>query len=86
IEPEGSQGFDKETKGLKAVNKKIEEFMSTIEESYGNEVSEPVVGGNSFAFSLDMDIKMKGQDRMNMKEICVYTVKDGKIILEQFYW
>ena len=86
IEPEGSHGFDKETKGLKAVNKKIEEFMSSVEENYGNEVSEAVIGGNSFAISLAMDIKMKGQDRMTMKEICVYTVKDDKIILEQFYW
>lgn len=86
IEPEATNGFDKETKGLKELNKKITMFTSGIEESYGTKVSEPVVAGNSFALTLDMDIKMKGQERHTMSEVCVYTVKDGKIISEQFFW
>ncbi len=28
---------------------------------------------------------MKGQGRMNMTELCVYQVKDGKVISEQFF-
>ena len=86
IEPEDNPGFDKETKGLKNVNDKIEKFMSSVEESYGNKVHDTIIAGNSFAFVLDMDIKMKGQDRMTMSEICVYTIKDEKIIQEEFFW
>jgi hypothetical protein len=28
---------------------------------------------------------MKGQGRMNMGELCVYRVKDGKIVSEEFF-
>lgn len=86
IEPEDNPGYDKETKGIKKVNEKIEKFTSSIEKSYGTKVSEPLIAGNSFTFKLDMDIKMKGQDRMTMSELCVYTVKDEKIIKEEFFW
>jgi hypothetical protein len=32
-----------------------------------------------------LDVTMKGQGRMDMKEVCVYDVKDGKIIREEFH-
>jgi hypothetical protein len=32
-----------------------------------------------------MDIKMKGRERGKLTELCVYTVKDGKIVAEQFF-
>jgi hypothetical protein len=32
-----------------------------------------------------MDVTMKGQERSKIAEICVYEVKDGKIISEQFF-
>jgi hypothetical protein len=30
-------------------------------------------------------MKMKGRERESMSELCVYTVKDGKIVSEQFF-
>lgn len=86
IEPQATPDFEKETKGKEAVLDKIRKFMTKVEESYGNEVSEPLVAGNAFAFTLTMDIKMKGQERMAMGEVCVYEVKDGKVVSEQFFW
>ncbi|MEO5942497.1 MAG: SnoaL-like domain-containing protein [Ferruginibacter sp.] len=86
IEPEDSHGYDKETKGLKAVNEKIQKFVDSIETSYGSKASVPVIAGNSFSFKLDMDIKMKGQERNTMSELCVFTIKDEKIIKEEFFW
>ncbi|RYY57862.1 MAG: nuclear transport factor 2 family protein [Chitinophagaceae bacterium] len=86
VEPEDVPGFDRETKGADAVLEKIRKFESNVEESFGNKVSDPIVAGNSFAFTLDMDLKMKGQDRNTMSEICVYEVKDGKVTSERFYW
>jgi len=35
---------------------------------------------------MGMDITMKGQSRMQMDEVAVYEVKDGKIVTEQFFF
>jgi len=84
IEPYAQPGFDKETKGLPAIMEKGRRFMSTIEKVYSLSVSDPVVGGNAFACNMEMDVKMKGEDRMQMAEVCIYQVKDGKVISEEF--
>jgi hypothetical protein len=85
IEPQASPAFDKETKGLKAILEKGHKFESMVEEMHGGSISEPLVSGNAIAFTLSMDITMKGRQRETMKELCVYTVKEGKIVSEQFF-
>ncbi|WP_153798631.1 nuclear transport factor 2 family protein [Foetidibacter luteolus] len=85
IEPFATPAFEKETSGLEAIIAKGHKFESMVEESYSNEVSEPLVSENSIAFKLTMDIKMKGRDRETWQEICVYQVKDGKVVSEQFF-
>jgi len=84
-EPEASPAFAKETRGLDAILEKGRKFSAMIEQTHSLTVSEPVVAPNSFACIMTMDVTMKGQGRMNMAELCVYQVKDGKIIAEQFY-
>lgn len=84
IEPEASPGFEKETKGLKAIEEKGKRFSEMVEKVHGIKVSDPIVAGNAIAISLDMDTTMKGQGRRNLAEICVYKVRDGKIVSEQF--
>ncbi len=76
----------RETKGKDAIKKKGETFNSMLENFYGATISDPVVAGNCFSIAWDMDAQMKGQERMMMSEICVYKVKDGKVILEQFFY
>src|SRR4051794_2482238 len=40
----------------------------------------PFVNGDSFAMALKMDVTMKASgQRFGMKEIALYTVKDGKV-------
>ena len=85
IEPFSTPEFEKETKGLKAIIEKGKKFDSMVEKIHAIEVSEPLIAGNSVAFTLGMDITMKGQGRMNSPELCVYQVKDGKIISEEFF-
>ena len=84
IEPEASSGFEKETRGLKAIIKKGHKFQDMVGEAHSVFVSTPLVVGNSIAFALSMDITMKGKDRSTMSELCVYHVKDGKIVHEEF--
>jgi hypothetical protein len=85
IEPFEIPGFDKETRGLKSLKEKDRQFSSMVESRHGTTVSQPLIAGNAFAFVLTMDIKMKGKAREKLTELCVYTVKDGKIISEQFF-
>ncbi|HEY4062451.1 MAG TPA: SnoaL-like domain-containing protein [Puia sp.] len=84
IEPYSTPEFEKETRGLKAILEKGKKFESMVETSHSVKVSDPIVAGNSFACALNMDVTMKGRGRMNMTELCVYKVKDGKIISEEF--
>jgi hypothetical protein len=85
IEPEATPEFEKEVKGLDKIFEKGEKFMSMVDAYHSVDTSEPMVAGNSFAIVLSMDMTMKGRGRMNMQELCVYTVKDGKIVAEQFF-
>ncbi|MBS1598723.1 MAG: nuclear transport factor 2 family protein [Bacteroidetes bacterium] len=85
VEPEASQGFAKETKGLDAIIKKGHQFEQMVEETHSVFISTPLVSNNAIAFALTMDVTMKGRDRATMSELCVYQVKDGKIIKEEFY-
>jgi len=85
IEPYATPAFAKETKGLDAIIEKGHKFESMVQEMHLLEVSEPLIATNSFACTMHMEVTMKEQGRMNMTELCVYEVKDGKIISETFY-
>ena len=85
IEPYATPGFDKETRGLPAIVEKGKRFTAMVEKMHSLTVSDPLVATNSFACTMRMDMTMKGQGRMDMAELCVYEVKDGKIVLEQFH-
>ncbi len=85
IEPCASPDFEKETKGLPAILEKGHKFGQMLETTHALEVSEPVVAGQSFACTMRLDATMKGRGRMDMTELCVYDVQDGKIISEQFH-
>ena len=84
IEQESSPAFEKETKGLPAIHEKGKKWNSMVQEMHGLTISDPIVAGNSFALTLHMDITMKERGHMDMTELCVYKVKDGKIISEEF--
>ena len=56
-----------------------------VTEMHGLAVSDPLIATNSFACTMKMDITMKERGHMDMTELCVYHVKDGKIVSEQFF-
>lgn len=85
IEPEATPAFEKETKGLASIVEKGKKFQAMIKELHALTVSEPLIAGNSIAFVLTMDITMKERKRENWSELCVYGVKDNKIVSEQFF-
>ena len=72
--------------GMDAIRKKGEAFDAMVEEMHGGYSSAPVVGGNFFSVAMGMDCTMKGMGRSKMDEVCVYEVKEGKIVKEQFFF
>jgi ketosteroid isomerase-like protein len=85
IEPMASQGFEKETHGLDAIVKKGKQWEDMVSEKHSMEVSDPMIAGNTFAVTMRMEVTMKDKKRTDMTELCVYHVKDGKIVSEQFF-
>jgi len=85
IEP--SEGLlPKEVKGLKAIQQKAELFISFVDQFYGSTITDPVVAGDYFTIGWTSDLQMKGHPRETNTEICLYKVKDGKIVMEQFFY
>jgi ketosteroid isomerase-like protein len=86
IEPVGSEAIPAELTGIDAVRQKNEWWFRNNEvNSY--EVNGPFVGGDQFAvqYLLDTTFKPTGQ-RSASTEMALYTVKDGKIVREQFFY
>jgi ketosteroid isomerase-like protein len=88
VEMEGMQapGMPTVAKGMDAIREKGRQFNAGIEERHGGTVGDPIVVGNWFAVTMTLDATMKGRGRVNMQEICVYQVRDGKIVREQFFY
>ena len=84
-EPYATPAFAQETRGLPAIIEKGRKFVAMIEQVHSTSVSEPIVAGSSFACVMRLDVTMKGQGRMDMSELCVYDVKDGKVVSEEFH-
>ena len=84
IEPYGTSAFPRETRGLLAIIEKGQRFTAMIEQVHALSISEPLVAGSSFACAMQLDVTVRGRGRMTLDELCIYEVKDGKIISEQF--
>ncbi len=85
IEPSGSpyMGY---AEGKDAVRKKGEGFVKTITAFHGASTTAPVIAGNHFAVGREVDITVQQHGRIQMKQIMLYEVRDGKIISEQFFY
>jgi limonene-1,2-epoxide hydrolase len=87
-EPEhaAAMGIPTLTRGLDAVKAKTNTRNAMIEAVHGESCSSPVVGGKFFSVALGRDVTLKGRPRMNLQEIGVYEVRDGKIVSEQYFY
>jgi ketosteroid isomerase-like protein len=86
IEPVGSEAMPAEMTGIDAIRQKNEWWFENYEVNSA-EVNGPFVGGEQFAvqYVFDTTFKPTGQ-RAEMAEMALYTVKDGKIVREQFFY
>jgi hypothetical protein len=84
IEPYATETFAKETKGLNAILEKGSRFGAMIEQVHSVSVSDPLIAGSSFACAMKLEVTLKAHGRMTLDELCIYDVKDGKIVSERF--
>lgn len=84
IEPKGA--MIETATGMAEMVKKGENWNNMVAEMHGAEVGDPIVAGNFFSCRMWNDITFKDGNRMATEEICLYEVKNGKIIKEQFFY
>ena len=85
VDPTNSPYFGY-AEGKDAVRKKGEDFVKRIQAVHRVYTSEPLVTGNHFVVVREKDITVLPHGRIQINQIMLYEVKDGQIILEQFFY
>ena len=81
-----AMGDDAESRGKDAARGKGE-WWANSHEIHGMEVEGPYVNGEQFAVRFKMDTTFKETGvRQQMDEVALYTVKDGQIAEERFFY
>ena len=89
IEPMAMEGMPAEMRGIDAVWGK-HDWWNKHNEVHSQSTEGPFVHGDQFAVVHQYDVTAKEGDRAGqrnqMREVAVYTVKDGKIAREEFFY
>ncbi|MDB4919504.1 nuclear transport factor 2 family protein [Mucilaginibacter sp.] len=85
IEPEGSPMAGK-TVGKQAVLESTNRWFDSVEQLHSVAISNPLVSDNFFACTMNVDATYKEHGRNVMNELCVFEVRDGKIVNDQFFY
>ena len=84
-EPEGSTW--PEAKGFQELEKTGKMWLEMVEEFIEGTISDPIVAGDHFACTMKSKVRFKGStETIDMDEVSVYKVVDGKVVLEQFFY
>lgn len=86
VEPVGSEAMPAETKGIDAVRKKHDWWTENME-VHSADARGPFVSDNEFAVYFDYVTTFKPTgERTSMKEMALYTVENGEIVREEFFY
>lgn len=87
IEMANPSGGDQDiARGMAAIREKSARWAESIVEIHGGSVGDPIIAGDWFSVVMGLDATYKEGGRIAMDEICVYGVRDGKIVHEQFFY
>ena len=89
LEPREMPSLPATAKGLEAIRGKNRWFFEN-HDLHKEEAKGPFVNGDRFSVLLGMDVtprsgEQKGK-RTHMEEVAVYTVKNGRIVREEFFY
>jgi ketosteroid isomerase-like protein len=62
------------------------EWWYANHEIHGVAVEGPYVHGDQFVVRFKMELTPKGGERISMDEVGLYTVRDGKVVEERFFY
>lgn len=83
---EASGGEGSVVRGMEAIHAKAA-WWEANHTMHSIQVKGPFPSGDKFAVLMMLDITYKPENkRFTMEEVAVYTVKDGKIVHEQFFY
>ncbi|MFM6928639.1 MAG: SnoaL-like domain-containing protein [Bdellovibrio sp.] len=79
-------GMPADSTGIEAVRRKNKDWEESME-VHAAQVDGPFPLGDRFAVHFKYDAtSKKDHKRMNIEEVALYTVKDGKIVKEEFFY
>ena len=84
VEARTMDGSSPETRGIKGVREKVDWWLQNMQ-VHSFKADGPFVAHDRFVVQYDADVTDKNsKNRMQLSEVGVYTVKNGKIIREEF--
>jgi len=84
VEARADEEGSSETRGIDGVRGKVDWWINSME-THSVKVHGPFVAHDRFVVQYDVDVTDKSsKNRMQISEVGVYTVKDGKIVREEF--
>ena len=84
IEPREMENMPAEMRGIDQVRGKTEWWEKSME-VHSAKTTGPFVARDTFVVQFDVDVTDKAsKKRMQMSEVGIYTVKDGKVAREEF--
>lgn len=84
VEAQAGENMPAEMRGIDQVRGKTEWWEKNME-VHSAKVTGPFVARNTFVVQFDVDVTDRAsKKRMQMSEVGVYTVKDGKVAREEF--
>jgi len=64
----------------------VKDFIKQVEAFHSASTSKPLVAENHFAVSRFVDITTRQHGRIKIDQLMIYEVKDGQIVVEQFFY
>lgn len=86
INQEPSHSRSPSVSGLAAILQKEEQFLKQVQQWHEIEVSEPLLAGNYFSLRMCIDVSLQSGKSLQLEEIIVYQIQEGKIVREQFFY
>lgn len=86
IEPQLAEMGLAQVQGIDKVKEKVGTLGEGIEELISRQMSAPITTDTHIAFTNVVKAKMKNGQNFHLNEICLYEVKEGKIISESFIY
>ena len=84
VEPQSP--YFPELTGVEAIKAKDAQMQAGIAEFKGMEVGEPAVAKDYFSIPYKASFVLQDGTAVDLDEIILYEVRDGKIVLEQFFY